>query len=185
MQDGACDQVGKVGDEQYIMDEVVFFDFALIGVHQESDLGEGEEGNTQRQHDFAQIPVCAGKTVDVAYEEIGVFVVTQQQQIDGNSQDEQLFRSLNPESRIPNPVFVILVPQSSFLASRSCLCDPHPEGVIAHDGTQQQPDIGRIPVAVEEQRGQCKPAGGKGVAGPCQPEKSDQDDGQVEKNEAV
>ncbi|MFA6920426.1 MAG: hypothetical protein WC216_01150 [Gallionella sp.] len=69
------------------MDEVVFLHFSLIGIDQESDLGEGEEGNAQRQDDFSKCPLCSSQRIDAARKEIGVFVIAQQCQIGRDRHD--------------------------------------------------------------------------------------------------
>ena len=53
VQDGPGDQMRKIGDEQGVVDEVVFLHVATRGVDQECNLGEGEERNAQRQDDLA------------------------------------------------------------------------------------------------------------------------------------
>ena len=71
------------------------------------------------------------------------------------------------------------------LTTHLSLSYPRPEGVVAGDRTQQQPDISRIPVAVEEQRSCRQPGGGVAVAEPRELEEAQQHDRQVEQDEAV
>ena len=66
MGNGAGDQLRKEADEEAVIDEIVFLDFAVMGIHQIGDLLESEEGNGQRQNDVAYRPAEAKGTVECA-----------------------------------------------------------------------------------------------------------------------
>ena len=51
MQDRAGDQMREISDEQRVMRQRVARDIAPVGIDQERDLGEGVEGDADRQQD--------------------------------------------------------------------------------------------------------------------------------------
>ena len=51
VQDRPRDQMRKIGDEQRVMRQRVARDIAPVGIDQERDLGEGVEGDADRQQD--------------------------------------------------------------------------------------------------------------------------------------
>ena len=61
MDDGARQEMGKEGDEERIIQEVVFLGPARVGVDEIGDLGERKEADAQRQDDLLQRQVEAGK----------------------------------------------------------------------------------------------------------------------------
>ncbi|MDD3883940.1 MAG: hypothetical protein PHW66_03305 [Gallionella sp.] len=63
MQHRPGNQMREPGDEQQIVDEVVFAGDAAIDINQERYLGESEEGNAQRQDDIQRRNVATEKLV--------------------------------------------------------------------------------------------------------------------------
>lgn len=57
--------------------EAAYLHFALVSVHQKGDLGEGEEGNAERQNDLPD-GLRRRSGLD-CQRKIGVFEITQQQ----------------------------------------------------------------------------------------------------------
>ena len=51
VKDRPRDQMREIGDEQRIMRQPVMRDLAPVGIDQERDLGEGVEGNSDREQD--------------------------------------------------------------------------------------------------------------------------------------
>ena len=51
VQDRPGDQMREIGDEQRVMRQRVARDLASVGIDQERDLGEGVEGDADRQQD--------------------------------------------------------------------------------------------------------------------------------------
>lgn len=43
VEDWVCDQVWEVGNEEFIVIKVIFFNFVLVCIYQKSDLSEGVE----------------------------------------------------------------------------------------------------------------------------------------------
>ena len=73
MQHRTGDEMWKVGDEQYVVDETVFGDLSCIGVGEEGDLREGEEGYAERYENIERRCLAAEEGDDRREEEIGVF----------------------------------------------------------------------------------------------------------------
>ncbi len=51
VEDGAGDEVGEEGDEEEVREEVLALGLALREVDEVGDLGEGEEGDAEREED--------------------------------------------------------------------------------------------------------------------------------------
>ena len=77
MQHGPCDQVGKVGDKQAVVNKVEFFRLATGSIYQKGNLREGEKRNAQGQDDVRQSVAGAQRRVDGIDKEVGVFEVAQ------------------------------------------------------------------------------------------------------------
>jgi hypothetical protein len=48
VEDRARDEVGKIGDEERVVDEAVFLGLAAVGIHEKGDLRESEERDAER-----------------------------------------------------------------------------------------------------------------------------------------
>ena len=72
VQDRPGDQMREIGDEQRVMRQRVARDLAPVGIDQKRDLGEGVEGDADRQHD---VDDEAGRKqrVEIGGEEAGIF----------------------------------------------------------------------------------------------------------------
>ena len=83
---GARHQLGEEQHEQGIVPQLLHLFLTLIHRHQERQLLEGKEADTQRQHDPLQHKICACHQVDVLDEEIVILIVTDQRHIEQNTQ---------------------------------------------------------------------------------------------------
>ncbi len=54
MDNGASDELGKEGDEEHVIEKVEPPHLALIGIDQQRDLLEGEEGDAERQDNLRE-----------------------------------------------------------------------------------------------------------------------------------
>ena len=84
VQDRPRDQMREVGDEQRVMRQRVARDIAAVGVDQKRDLGEGEEGDADRQQDVDR-QARSEHRIEIGGEEAGVFEDAEHQQIAGDA----------------------------------------------------------------------------------------------------
>jgi hypothetical protein len=134
MDDGASDQLRKKRHEQAILQEAVFACPAGAGIDQVGDLLERVEGNRQRQDDGFEMKIRARDIIGGFRQEIGVFVIADQRQVEDNAGIENVF------------------PGSARVA-----VDRTAQQEIDADGGDQQDQVGRVPPALEEQRTQGQP----------------------------
>jgi hypothetical protein len=125
VEDGAGDQMGKERHEQHVVDEPRLRCAAAPAVHQEGDLGEGEERDADGQHDLSYGDLGTGQARQIVHEEIGIFEEAQQCQIEHQANDEQ------------SPRF-------------SGTHEPG-KGEIDQDRAGQQRQEPQVPIAIEEQ----------------------------------
>ena len=86
---GPGDQMREPGDEQGVVDRIVFPGLAAPGVHQERDLGEGVEGDADRQQDAQRRQIDAGQPTQGLQQEVGIFEEGQQAEIADDADREQ------------------------------------------------------------------------------------------------
>ena len=84
MQDGAGDQMRKIGDEQRVMRQRIARDIAPEGIDQECDLRKSVEGDADRQHDVDD-EVSGQDSIEIGGKEAGIFEDAEHQQIAGNT----------------------------------------------------------------------------------------------------
>ena len=84
VQDRPGDQMREICDEQRVMRQRVARDIAPVGIDQKRDLGEGVEGDADRQHD---VDDEAGRKqrVEIGGEKAGIFEDAEHQQIAGDA----------------------------------------------------------------------------------------------------
>ena len=83
------DQVREEGNEQKEVPEVIFTHHAPARVDQVRNLGESKKRNAQWENDLADRPTSAEEHVKVADEEIGIFIISQQEQIGRHAAEKQ------------------------------------------------------------------------------------------------
>lgn len=91
--DRACDQLREKGNEACIVQQVVAGDLSAVRIHDKGDLLEGEETDTQRQHDVQKVKLGLEESVHIGKEEIHIFEIAQNAQIDENAGDHKAFAS--------------------------------------------------------------------------------------------
>ncbi|KDA51786.1 hypothetical protein L963_1499 [Leuconostoc mesenteroides subsp. cremoris T26] len=93
MQHRSGDQMREIGDEEQVVHEAALVHLALPAVDQEGDLGEGVEGDADRQRDVeqGQLRDAGGgqSVVDIADEEVRILEDGQHAQIDHQRQHQQ------------------------------------------------------------------------------------------------
>jgi len=85
MNNRAGNKLGKKGHKQAVMGEVVLLGLAIVGVDKVGNLLEGKKGNCQRQNDRIKMEIGPSNGIDIVYRKIGVFVESQQRQIENDS----------------------------------------------------------------------------------------------------
>ena len=100
VQNGTGYEMRKVSHEQRIVNQVVFPHFAPGSINQESDLRECEERNAEGKNDVQGPEMRDVECVEVGYEEIGVFVVTEQRQIACHGDSEECLASRESTRRM-------------------------------------------------------------------------------------
>jgi hypothetical protein len=88
MKDGAGDQVREEGDEEGVADEIEFHRLALVDVHQEGDLREGEEGYADGQRDVNRGRGTPDQAQDLGGEEPIVLEVGEDREVHRQPQDQ-------------------------------------------------------------------------------------------------
>ena len=160
------DQVGEVGDEKTVVNEVGLLHFASLRIHQEGNLREGEKGNADGQDDLLDLPRVTQQGPCTRHEEVGVLVVAQQQQVARDSEANEPFRfQIQPRGGIPAEVDA--------------------DDVVESDRAQQQRHAGHIPHAVEHQRRTEQPCSGGGGVAPPDQKKTAKSDREEEKKKGV
>ena len=138
MQHRPGDEVGKVRDEQRVGNEPRLRGLALARVDEKGDLGEREERNSERQDDRCQGNVDPGELPQRFDEKVGVLEITERGEIGGDRERQHLLRGAG----------------TTELAQAT---DRATQVEVDDDGREQQQEVLRIPVAVEEQRSQREP----------------------------
>ena len=69
------------------MRQSVVRDLAAIGIHQEGDLREGEEGNADRQQDVDR-QIGGKQRIEIGGEKAGIFEIAEHQEIAGDAERE-------------------------------------------------------------------------------------------------
>lgn len=165
--DGARDELGKEGDEEGVMDEGVLLGQPLAAVDEIGDLLEGEKRDAQGEEYVSRHPLQATETGQVLHEEVGVFEVADQGEVDGDAGVE------------PGP-------------ASAAAFDQAPPGVVEEDGKKDEEDEGRIPVGIKDQRGDGEqgqghvgkpPMRGESEEGPRDGKKDEKKNVGVEKHE--
>ena len=84
MKDGSCDQMREICDEQRVMRQRVARHIAPVGVDQERDLGEGVEGNADREQDVDGEP-GRKQRIEIGGKKARIFEDAEHQQVAGNT----------------------------------------------------------------------------------------------------
>src|SRR6266850_913301 len=76
------------------MQRAGFAGLPLVRVDQVGDLGEGKEGNADRQDDFLELKTRAGQRIQRIDEEVRILVVAEQAEVecDGGDQQKEIAR---------------------------------------------------------------------------------------------
>src|SRR5687768_6151787 len=128
MQHGSGNEVWEVGDEQQVMDEPVFLYLALVGIDEKSNLGESVKRDAYRQDDIQRWKIIVTDKADCSHKEIGIFEVSEKQEIGANANDE------------PTPS-----------RGHYDLGDAQADEVIKTDGCKKEGDIAVIPIPIEKE----------------------------------
>src|SRR5262249_36779354 len=96
--DRAGNEMREESDEQAVGDEAALGRLALIGIHQERDLLESEEGYCERQHEPEVGYAKIAEPVDGTNGEVGVLERAQHGEIGGYAEHEQ--RPSKTEGRV-------------------------------------------------------------------------------------
>jgi len=143
MHQRSCDQVREERHEKRIADDVAFDFRAAHHVDEIGDLLEREEGYAERKHDVDERKRRARQHVDAFDDEICVFEIAEQRQVERN-------------------------PDNADSATATRILHRQAERKIRRDRGDQQHQIDRPPGAIEEQRrtDQHQDAGARGMT-PC------------------
>ena len=89
VQDGPDDEVGEEGDEEEIGEEVLALGLALREIDEVGDLGDGEEGDAEREQDGVRIEVGEVEGLDEEEGLIEVLEVEEAEEVEGYAEGEQ------------------------------------------------------------------------------------------------
>ncbi len=131
VEDRPGDEVGEVGDEREVLKEVGLVGRPGIGVDQERDLSEREEGDPERKEDLEGRNRETEGRVQVQDEEVGVLVVPQDHQVAANSHEEYRKGESGPLAQGRQPAA---------------------DDEIEHHRAKQQGQIPRVPERIERDR---------------------------------
>ncbi|WP_354132411.1 hypothetical protein [Bradyrhizobium sp. RT4b] len=163
VEDRPRDQVRKVGHEQRVVRQGVTRDLATIRIHQERDLGEGVEGDADRQQDVDR-NMRTGQRIDVLGDEAGIFEDAEHQEVADDAERERRLSLHWGELRRDQEIA---------------------DAVVEGDRDQQQAH--ELPAAegVEGERGQRQPDHRRQIAAPPEPEIAGQHGRQEQQDERV
>ncbi len=166
MQDRSGEQVREIADEQQVVHEGVLLRLAAPRVDQEGDLRERVERDAERQDDVLDAPVGTEQRRQVLDHEAGVLVVAEHGEIARQRRDERdAARPARPARREPR--------------------DRPAHDEVPPDRGKEQPQVHRIPPAVEEQRGRGEPGGRDAVTETREQEETAEHDRQEQEDERV
>ena len=148
-------QVREKDDEQRIVDQPIMFRFIAMDIHQIANLREGEERDGEWQDQVKLWHRLIGNASEQLQKEIGVFVITQENQVAGDTREEKEFPAPLP------------VPAND--AFRRAKIETH--------RSQQQRDIFDLPIGVENKRNNDQPALARVRPGSRQAEEDAQNNG--------
>ncbi len=160
--DGACDEVGEEGDEEDVGEEILAGCNVLREVDEIGDLGEGEEGDAKREDDVGEVVAEEADVVEPAEHGEEVLEPDEQAEVDGDGGNED---------------FLLC----TFLGAGYA----EGEEVVDEDGGDEKEDVGGVPVAVKEKRGQGEPGKERNAAETTGDLKAEKGDGQKQKEEGV
>ncbi len=135
MDDRTGEQLREEGREQAELDGAGALDDAARRIDEIGDLLEGEERDRQRQDDVVKGEVAARRRRDIVDDEIGVFVITEQAEIDDETEDEQRLRAVGS-------------------TGGAGALDELPKPVVEDDREQQDRQVARPPPRVENEAGE-------------------------------
>ncbi|MEY9364927.1 hypothetical protein ABH994_007648 [Bradyrhizobium yuanmingense] len=163
MEDGPRDQMREVRHEQRVMRQRIGRDLAAISVDQKRDLGEGVEGDADRQQDVER-DIRAEQRVDVLRDEAGIFEDAEHEEIADDAEREcglsLRVRELRHDEKMA-------------------------DAVVEGDREQQKGD--ELPAAdcVEGDRSQRQPDHRSQIAAPAEPEIAGEHDRQEQQDERI
>ena len=82
---GACNQLGEVSHKGCVLQEIILGNLTTVGIHHIGHLLEGKETDAQRQQDVLQNKIRVEDPVQIHQEEIKIFEVEQDPQIQQHS----------------------------------------------------------------------------------------------------
>lgn len=126
---GACDQLREIGHERCILQEFILGNFAVIGIDHIRNLLEGEETDTQWQHDILQWEVRVRKPVQVLKEKVKIFEIEQDAEVQQYCQDHFSLAQ-------------------TWLA---CFCHQPGKQIVQNDRSENDDQIAGVEISIEPQ----------------------------------
>ena len=87
--DGAGDELGKERDKGQVLQQRIMRRVSQRPIGDEGNLLEGEEADSERQHDVAERPVSPEDRIAGGKKKIRVFEVEQHREISGGTEDKE------------------------------------------------------------------------------------------------
>ena len=127
---GACNQLGKVGNKAGILQKAVSVGLTAVAVHHIGNLLKGKEADAQGQQNGMQRHLRVEKGAEIFQEEVIILEVKQNAQIQQNGDNHFRFTQTGPFGSGHRPG----------------------KQVIQDDGGQNQDQVGRMEIPVKPKR---------------------------------
>jgi hypothetical protein len=159
MHDRPGDQLREKQHEQAVVEQILVLDAACVAIDEIGDFLEGEKTDRQWQHHIRQGQRPPGQGIEILDEKIRILEIRQHREIDGDAADQQcLARADAGSRRAARPVI------GRGIGGGRRFRQSGADAEVEQDQQQNQRNVARVPVPVENQAGQRQP----GLAQPRQ-----------------
>jgi len=88
MEDRACDDIGEIGGEQQVMEEVHLGELPMVGIDKKGYLGKGEERNAEGQDNLKQRKTARRDAVYGDNKKINVLEKAEKKEVAGDGTNQ-------------------------------------------------------------------------------------------------